>query len=66
MSTDPSVTIYRLFCRLDYDAKDRPKPLLVVICGLDKPFQTQLSDADYQHVWDLGAQYLHRNPRALA
>ncbi len=26
---------YRLFCRLDYDAKDRPKPLLVVICGVN-------------------------------
>ncbi len=25
---------YRLFCRLDYEAKDRPKPLLIVICGL--------------------------------
>jgi hypothetical protein len=32
---------YRLFCRLDYDAKDRPKPLLVVICGLDKPSAKQ-------------------------
>jgi hypothetical protein len=36
---------YRLFCRLDYDAKDQPKPLLVVICGLDKPFRTELSGA---------------------
>ena len=32
---------YRLFCRLDYDAKDRPKPLLVVIRGLDKPSAKQ-------------------------
>jgi hypothetical protein len=24
---------YRLFCRLDYDAQDQPKPLLVVISG---------------------------------
>ena len=32
---------YRLFCRLDYDAEDRPKPLLVVICGLDKPSAKQ-------------------------
>ncbi len=57
---------YRLFCRLDYQAEDRPKPLLVVICGLDKPFRTQLSDADYQHVRDLGIEYLRRNPRSLA
>jgi hypothetical protein len=57
---------YRLFCRLDYDARDRPKPLLVVICGLDKPFRTQLADADYSRVRDLGAEYLGRNPRSLA
>ena len=57
---------YRLFCRLDYDVKDQPKPLLVVICGLDKPFQTRLSDTEYQGVRDLGAEYLSRNPRSLA
>jgi hypothetical protein len=57
---------YRLFCRLDYDAKDQPKPLLVVICGLDKPFRTELSGADYRHVRDLGEEYLRRNPRSLA
>jgi hypothetical protein len=57
---------YRLFCRLDYDAEDRPKPLLVVICGLDKPFRTELSGAGYRHVRDLGAEYLRRNPRSLA
>jgi hypothetical protein len=56
---------YLLFCRLDYEAKNRPKPLLVVICGLDKPFRTQLSDADYQRVRDLGAEFLRRNPRSL-
>ncbi len=43
-----------------------PKPLLVVICGLDKPFRTELSDADYRHVRDLGEEYLRRNPRSLA
>jgi hypothetical protein len=56
----------RLFCRLDYDAADRRKPLLVVICGLDKPFRTELSAADYRHVRDLGEAYLRRNPRSLA
>jgi hypothetical protein len=56
---------YRLFCRLDYDAAGRTKPLLVVICGLDKPFRTELSDADYRHVRDLGEEYLRRNPRSL-
>jgi hypothetical protein len=57
---------YRLFCRLDYDAEGQPKPLLVVICGLDKPFRTELSDADYRHVRDLGEEYFRRNPRSLA
>jgi hypothetical protein len=56
---------FRLFCRLDYTAKERPKPLLVVICGLDKPFRTRLSEADYQRVRDLGEEYLRRNPRSL-
>ncbi len=45
---DPHRHHYRLFCRLDYDAQDQPRPLLVVICGLDKPFRTELSDADYR------------------
>lgn len=57
---------YRLFCRLDYAAQGRAKPLLVVICGLGKPFRTQLSEADYRHVRDLGREYLDRNPRSLA
>jgi hypothetical protein len=57
---------YRLFCRLDYEASQRPKPLLIVICGLDKPFRTQLSEADYRGVRDLGEEYLRRNPRSLA
>jgi len=34
--------------------------LLVVICGLDKPFRTELSGADYRHVRDLGEEYLRR------
>ncbi len=57
---------YRLFCRLDYDADNQPKPLLVVISGLDKPHQTQLSGADYGRVRNLGEEYLRRNPRSLA
>jgi hypothetical protein len=57
---------YRLFCRLDYAALGRPGPLLTVICGLSKPFRTQLPDADYRRVRDLGREYLGRNPRSLA
>jgi hypothetical protein len=57
---------YRLFCRLDYEPQGLSKPLLVVICGLSKPFRTQLSDADYERVREFGLEYLGRNPRSLA
>jgi hypothetical protein len=56
---------YRLFCKLDYDAKNRSKPLLVVVTGLDKPFRTVLSAADYASVRALGTEYLSRNPRSV-
>jgi len=61
----PSRHHYRLFCRLDYDAKGQQKPLLVVIAGLEKPFRTVLSAADYADVRRLGDEYLSRNPRSL-
>lgn len=57
---------YRLYCRLDYDAADVSRPLLVVITGLHKPFKTELSDADYKGVRHLGDEYLGRNPRSIA
>lgn len=57
---------YRLFCLLDYDAVGQSKPLLVVIQGLDKPFRTTLSAADYAGVRALGEEYLSRNPRSIA
>jgi hypothetical protein len=57
---------YRLFCRLDYDTAERDKPLLAVIAGMDKPFRTALSAADYAAVRALGDEYVARNPRSLA
>jgi hypothetical protein len=58
---------YRLLCLLDYDAHntDRTKPLLVVVTGLDKPFRTTLTKADYAAVRRLGAEYHSRNPRSI-
>lgn len=56
---------YRLFCLLDYAAIGETKPLLVVVAGLDKPFRTTLSDADYARVRALGDEYRGRNPRSL-
>ncbi|MGW5744508.1 hypothetical protein [Amycolatopsis sp. NPDC003861] len=57
---------YRLYCLLDYEAKGMDKPLLVVIDGRDKPFQTTLSPADYAEIRALGEEYKSRNPRSLA
>lgn len=56
---------YRLFCLLDYEAEGREKPLLVVVTGLDKPFRTVLSEADYKQVRELGEEYRTRNPRSV-
>lgn len=57
---------YRLYCRLDYEAQGRDKPLLVVIAGLEKPFRTTLREADYKAVRELGDEYFSRNPRSVA
>lgn len=62
----PGRVHYRLFCRLDLEAIDADKPLLVVITGLQKPNATLLSDRDYQHVQGLGEEYFSRNPRSLS
>lgn len=56
---------HRLYCLLDYDAKDIDKPLLVVVAGMAKPLRTTLSRADYRQVSELGAEYLARNPRSI-
>ncbi len=58
---------YRLYCLLDYDAVNsgQDKPLLVIVCGLDKPFRSVLTKADYVGVRLLGDEYRSRNPRSL-
>jgi hypothetical protein len=50
---------------LDYEAKGRAKPLLVVIDGRDKPFRTVLAEKDYAEVRALGEEYRKRNPRSI-
>jgi len=58
---------YRLFCRLDYEAKNPEvdRLLLVVVAGLDKPFRTELHPRDYATVRSLGEEYLARYPRSI-
>jgi hypothetical protein len=57
---------YRLYCLLDYEAKEVDKPLLVVVTGLSKPYRTTFAIADYDGVRNLGTEYLSRNPRSIA
>jgi hypothetical protein len=55
---------YRLFCKLDTEARGRG-PLLVVLCGASKPFRTEFPDAVYERALAMGEEYLSRNPRSL-
>lgn len=57
---------YRLFCILDYTAGGKATPLLVVIDGAAKRYQTTLPASRYGEVRDLGDEYRKRNPRSLA
>lgn len=57
---------YRLYCLLDYEAKDVDKSLLVVVSGMSKPLRTVLSASDYDAVRCLGDEYRARNPRSFA
>lgn len=57
---------YRLFCILDYAAQGKTTPLLVVIDGAAKRYQTTLTSARYGEVRDLGDEYRKHNPRSLA
>ncbi len=57
---------YRLFCLLDYDEASKISPLLTVIDGAAKPYQTTLPNSRYAEVRELGNEYLGRNPRSLA
>lgn len=56
---------YRLFCVLDYEAKNSNFPLLVIIAGLDKKFRTTFAEADYAEVRILGQEYFSDNPRSI-
>jgi hypothetical protein len=59
---------YRLFCLLerDGDSVGLGGQSIVLIDGRDKPFQTQLSDADYVAVAKLGKEFFRRRPRSIA
>lgn len=57
---------YRLFCRIDYHANDFEKPLLVIVVGRSKPFNSVLSEDDYRSIRKLGMEYFKRQSRSIA
>lgn len=57
---------FRLFCLLDYEAYEVVKPLLVVIDGRDKEFNSTISGREYSKIRALGEEYLARNPRSIS
>jgi hypothetical protein len=65
----PTQLHYRWFCLLERDGGD-PKlglggPSIIIVTGLDKPFRTVLSAADYERVRELGDEYKARKPRSV-
>lgn len=56
---------HRLFCRLDYEAEGRERPLLVAVTGMSKPFKTTFTDSDYAKVRAMGDEYFAINPRSI-
>lgn len=58
---------YRLFCVLERNGADLGlgAPSLVLVAGKDKPFQTKLSEAEYDELLSLVREFQNRNPRSV-
>jgi hypothetical protein len=63
---------FRLFCILENPADQAelvkaglPGPVIAVLTGMRKPWKTVFSEADYQHIKELGESYREAFPRRL-
>ena len=58
---------YRLFCLLEREGAQLGLggPSVILVAGKDKPFQTKLSDREYDEVSDLVREFKSRNPRSV-
>jgi Txe/YoeB family toxin of Txe-Axe toxin-antitoxin module len=58
---------YRLFCVLERDGAQLGLggPSLVLIAGKDKPFQTKLSEREYDEILALVGELKRRKPRSV-
>jgi len=68
----PNREQFRLFCILEnpenkaeLEKTSVPGPVIAVLTGMRKPFGTVFSDADYQHVRELGESYRNTFPRRI-
>lgn len=63
----PSRHHYRLFCVLERDGAQLGLggPSLVLIAGKEKPFQTKLSEREYDEVLALVNEFKNRRPRSV-
>ena len=61
----PRRTHYRLYCVLDYKAKDFDKPVLAIIDGRRKAFRTVLTANDYVAIKKYVDDYWSTNPRPV-
>lgn len=59
----PDRRLYRLFCLLEREAPGLDGPSVVIIGGLSKPNNSRFTDADYDTIRRLGAEYRGRSPR---
>jgi hypothetical protein len=70
--TGPAREQFRLFCLLENGTGEElakrglPRPAIVVIAGMRKPWRTVFSDRDYKYVRDLGAEHQSSFPRRIA
>jgi len=68
----PNREQFRLFCILERSADEvelqrtgLPGPAIAVITGTRKPWRTVFSEADYDHVRELGESYRNAFPRRI-
>ncbi len=63
----PNRRHYRLFCVLERDGAGLGLggPSVVLVAGKDKPFQTKLSERDYDQVLALVQEFKSRQPRSV-
>ena len=70
--TGPGREQFRLFCLLENGTgqelarRGLPRPAIVVITGMRKPWRAVFAERDYQRVRELGTEHQGNYPRRIA